>query len=217
MDTHTVEQGDCFSSIADLYGFADYRAIYNHPANVALKQKRPNPNVLFPGDTVVIPDKEQKEISCATGQQHIFQVQRPTTLLRLRVQDDQNKAFANKKYRLTIDGVMTEGQTDGDGLITQKISPSAIKGSLLVWIYDDPHAPGVPFPLDLGHLDPVTEVSGVQGRLNNLGFDCGPVDGLMGPDTEDALRAFQAQMGLQVTGQPDSATQAKLLEVHDGT
>lgn len=216
MDTHTVEQGDCLSSIADLYGFADYRTIYDHSANAALKQNRPNPNVLLPGDTVVIPDKEQKEISCAAGQQHIFQVQRPTTFLRLRIQDDQNKGFANKKYRLTIDGVRTEGQTDGDGLITQKISPSAINGNLLVWIYDDPHASPVPFPLDLGHLDPVTEVSGVQGRLNNLGFDCGSVDGVMGPDTEDALRAFQTQMGLPVTGQPDSATQAKLTQVHDG-
>jgi N-acetylmuramoyl-L-alanine amidase len=216
MDTHIVEQGDCFSNIADLYGFADYRAIYDHPANSSLKQKRPNPNILFPGDTIVIPDKQQKEISCATGQQHIFQVNRAATVLRLRIQDDQNKPFANKKYRLAVDGINTEGQTDGDGMIIQKIPPSAATGNLVVWIYDDPGAAGVPFPLDLGHIDPVTELSGIQARLNNLGYDCGSVDGVFGPDTEAALKMFQANVGLHVTGQADSATQARLAQVHDG-
>jgi Putative peptidoglycan binding domain len=216
METHTVEQGDCLSNISDMYGFADYHTIYDHPANADLKSRRPNPNVLYPGDLVVIPDKQQKEVSCSTGQLHNFQVNRPSAVLRVRIQDDQNKPFTNKKYHLSIDGVLTKGQTDGDGMIVQKISPAATKGDLLVWIYDDPGAPGVPFPLDLGHLDPVTEISGVQARLNNLGFDCGSVDGIFGPDTEDALRAFQSQMGLPITGQSDSATQSKLTQLHDG-
>ena len=40
--THVVAQGDCFSKIARRYGFADYKVIYNDPANAELKKKRPN-------------------------------------------------------------------------------------------------------------------------------------------------------------------------------
>ena len=35
-------------------------------------------------------------------------------------------------------------------------------------------------------------VKQVQARLNDLGFNCGPVDGRFGPKTEAAVKAFQA-------------------------
>lgn len=37
---HTVQQGECFSSLASKYGFKDYRSIYDHSENAELKEKR---------------------------------------------------------------------------------------------------------------------------------------------------------------------------------
>ena len=50
----------------------------------------------------------------------------------------------------------------------------------------------------------------IQVRLVDLGYDVGEVDGLLGPRTHAALRAFQADQGLPVTGLPDGNTQRVL-------
>ena len=44
------------------------------------------------------------------------------------------------------------------------------------------------------------DVVDLQQRLNALGFDAGQVDGMFGPDTDSALRAFQRNAGLLVDG-----------------
>jgi peptidoglycan lytic transglycosylase B len=46
----------------------------------------------------------------------------------------------------------------------------------------------------------------IQGRLNKLGFDAGAADGVMGPATRSALRAFQQSTGIIPDGYPDSKT-----------
>jgi len=46
----------------------------------------------------------------------------------------------------------------------------------------------------------------VQGRLAHLGYSPGPVDGVIGPQTRDALADFQGDNRLPVTGQIDTAT-----------
>jgi hypothetical protein len=46
----------------------------------------------------------------------------------------------------------------------------------------------------------------VQGQLAQRGYDPGPVDGLWGKRTRDALLAFQRKAGLEATGTLDSIT-----------
>jgi len=46
----------------------------------------------------------------------------------------------------------------------------------------------------------------IQQRLNALGFDAGKPDGIIGPATRSALRAFQKSQGMIADGYPDSAT-----------
>ncbi len=61
---------------------------------------------------------------------------------------------------------------------------------------------------------PVQWLTGVQYRLNALGFGAGPVDGIMGPLTRGAVFRFQkAYPPLIVDGVPGSETQAKLATV----
>jgi hypothetical protein len=51
-----------------------------------------------------------------------------------------------------------------------------------------------------------SQVREVQEALKAQGHDPGPVDGTMGAQTQEALRAFQKSKDLPVTGQLDSKT-----------
>ncbi len=213
MNTHVVSQGECLATIAKRYYFADWRTLYDHPDNAPLKRKRPNPNLLYPGDVLVIPDKQPKQDTVASKLKHQYTLRTLETILRLKVADDEGAAYANRRYQLTFDGAAFEGITGADGLIEHPVAPDADKAELLVWLEDE--GPPYPWSLAVGHLDPVEDVSGVQARLNNLGFSCGRVDGVLGPKTRAALRAFQASSGLEVTGENSSATEARLRHAHD--
>ena len=56
----------------------------------------------------------------------------------------------------------------------------------------------------------VALIIAVQEGLEANGFDVGRIDGLMGKKTEDALLGYQAQNGLEETGQIDLATARSL-------
>lgn len=50
----------------------------------------------------------------------------------------------------------------------------------------------------------------VQQALQSKGYDVGPIDGVMGPRTESALREFQQQQGLARSGRIDAQTMSAL-------
>jgi N-acetylmuramoyl-L-alanine amidase len=50
------------------------------------------------------------------------------------------------------------------------------------------------------------DVTGLQERLHELGYDAGPVDGVFGPETETGLRGFQRDYGLTADGTCGPAT-----------
>jgi len=54
------------------------------------------------------------------------------------------------------------------------------------------------------------QVERAQKALKDAGHDPGSIDGVMGARTSAALKAYQKNEGLTVTGQLDDATQAKL-------
>jgi len=213
-DYHTVEQGECLASIAKKYGFPDYQKIYNHPENSDFKKSHPNPNVVFPGDSIFIPDMEVKDYSRPTEKKHSFKLHRQPTVVRIVVADEKGKPYSGNKYKLTIGYKTYEGTTGSDGLIEREVDADEQLGELTVWWKGDSQILTCNWTLQIGHLDPVEEITGIQGRLNNLGFDCGEVDGIIGPQTEAAVRAFQEENSLKVDGIPGPKTQAKLKEVH---
>lgn len=53
---------------------------------------------------------------------------------------------------------------------------------------------------------------GIQVRLNGLGYNCGVVDGVVGPKTNSAALEFQSDRGLFEDGDPGPATQGYLIE-----
>ena len=52
---YTVKKGDTLSAIARRHGFKTWQEIYNHPDNEAFRRKRPNPNLIHPGDVLMLP------------------------------------------------------------------------------------------------------------------------------------------------------------------
>jgi hypothetical protein len=112
----------------------------------------------------------------------------------------------NEEYRLVIDDKLTlTGISDGEGWIEVQIPPNAAQGKLTIG--GDPLEPA--YTLDLGGLDPITEPTGLQQRLHNLGFHC-DATGRMDDATCAALSVFQQAEGQDVTGKPNRATLDKL-------
>jgi N-acetylmuramoyl-L-alanine amidase len=241
-EAYEVEQGECIGSIAYEHGFF-WQTLWDDPHNAKLKQRRKDSNVLKEGDVVHIPDLTLRQEFSATEQLHRFQLKGVPAKLRVRVLQAEEAASpeprdwdeefepvdppepppppagggkprANASYRLCVDGVWTSGTTKSDGLIECSIPPNAMEARLVL---DPGTAKETVTLLKLGHLDPVEEVSGVQARLNNLGFSCGPVDGVLGPRTRRALKGFQGSAGLEATGDLDDKTRQKLRQTHEST
>ncbi len=211
---HVVVQGETLPGIAARYGFSDWKKIYNDPANSGFRQQRQNPNILYPGDRIVIPKKESRIESGATETGHRYVARRSRTRLRLVVRDADGNPISGCPYQLETDGEALEGTTGGDGFIEQDVSPIAPGGDLTLWLDADKKGTCIRWTLRFGHLDPVEYLTGVQARLTNLGFYYGRVDGENGPLTRRAVRAFQERHGLKVDGIPGPITQGKIEDVH---
>jgi LysM repeat protein len=210
---HTVVQGEHLSSIAKEYGFSTYLTIWNHPNNAALKQQRQNPNVLYPGDHLFIPDRELRQESRPTDKQHLFQKKGGPLKLRVVLEDQYEKPIAHAKCLLSVDGDFRTVTTDGTGRIEQTIPPTARSVTLVI---RDPQTPveNNEMSIKIGNLDPVNEVSGQQGRLINLGYLVGDVNQVDQTAFESAVEEFQCDQSLTVDGICGPQTQAKLKQVH---
>lgn len=256
---HTVAPGECISSIAFQHGFF-WETLWEHGDNAELKEKRKDPNVLHPGDVVMIPDLTLKEESCATEQVHEFRLKGVPARLNIQVRrpkapkppeaaaggggaggtgmpsvpgmpgeggdgavsdladpdyeapEQEDEPVANKPFVFEVDGVVVEeGTSNADGEVKVAIVPNAREGRL---IFNRGETEEFSVTLDLGGMDPVSEVGGVRKRLANLGFFCDPEGPEDGEDLRAALRRFQEVHSLEVTGKADDATRSKLEEVH---
>lgn len=205
MPKQKVGTGETTSSLAKKNGFF-WKTIWDHPENAALKAKRKDPNVLFEDDDIFIPEKQLKEVSKGSEQEHNFKLKGEPAKLKIQLLQ-LGKPRANENYILQVDDKRIEGKTDGDGRIEHFISPDASSGQLILKngreIYQ----------LKLGNLDPLDLPSGIQQRLNNLHYSCGSEMGEIGELTKQALKEFQADYKLAETGEADAATKAKLKEL----
>ena len=204
---HEVEQGESVISLSEEYGFfAD--TIWNDPDNAELKKKRTDMNILMPGDVLVIRDLRLKEVDKPTAKQHVFRRKGIPALYRLQLFDIE-RPRANQKYQLTVDGKLYEGRTDEHGVLEQHIPANSKEGELVIGPNE------YRLLIKFGYLDPISEIIGVQKRLNNIGFECGTPDGELNNETKAALITFQRRFQLPQTGEPDDKTLKKLEEIHD--
>lgn len=59
-------------------------------------------------------------------------------------------------------------------------------------------------------VDQQPDMKKIQTRLKELGYKCGPIDGVVGPKTEQAIRAFQKDKKLVADGVVGPATRQAL-------
>lgn len=203
---HVVRQGECISSIARKTGHF-WETVWDDPGNAQLRAVRKDPNVLLPKDRVHVPALRPKSEPGQSEMRHRFRRKGQPEVLRLRILND-DQPRGNEPYELVVDGVTHTGVTDAGGNIACPIPATARRASLRVGEESD----ALEYEFSLGRIDPISEVSGVQGRLSNLGFDCGAADGRLDKRMRRALRKYQKQRGLPVTGEPDEATRRKLQE-----
>jgi len=211
--SYTVKQGDHLSSIAKDFGFSDYNTIWNDPGNADLKTLRENPNVLFPGDVLVIPEKVPRVEAKGTEVRHQFVKHKPVLKLRLVLEDLFEMPIANADCDLLLDSDTFHVTSDGDGHIEHEIKHETKGGMLLI---KDPQTAfnGQAIPIKIGFLDPVEELSGQLARLDNLGYFPGDGSPEHADDFKSAVEEFQCDNELPIDGVCGPGTQAKLKQVH---
>lgn len=216
MPKHVVEQGDHVPKIATDHGLVLWQTIWDHPANAAVKELRGNPCVLMPGDSLEVRKAEPREESCATQQRHRFKAKTPVLVLRMKTLDVSRRPVAEAAATLWVSGSFEQMKTGKDGMIERSIPSDARAGRMR--IEGAGLAGGIDVALGIGELDPVEEVTGQIGRLNNLGYDAGPVEvprnAAAQKQLDSAIEEFQCDQGLKVDGLCGPATQKKLREVH---
>ena len=137
-------------------------------------------------------------------------ISEPAQTISLRLLDHDFAPRAGVEYYVGDFPSDCLGETDADGLIEATVPASLTS---LTLIYDEGE-----HELQVSPLPPITEISGVQQRLKNLGYDAGPNDGTLNPQTEHAILEFRRKRGL---GDPtagasvlDSSTRNSLQAAH---
>ncbi|MFO0547071.1 MAG: type VI secretion system tip protein TssI/VgrG [Polyangiaceae bacterium] len=131
-------------------------------------------------------------------------------VIRLHLRDERGEPYRNVPYKLTIDGVeQPAGRTGSDGLVEASVAPSATSGLVVL---DLPEEEIVEVPLLFGRLPDIETVRGAKVRLRNLGYYGGGIDDVFDPQARQAVRRFQERERLEVSGNLDSATRARLVE-----
>jgi hypothetical protein len=117
-------------------------------------------------------------------------------LLSIRILDANDQPRAQVPYQLVanvqiLQATAADGttKTDANGLIKAVFVSPQTQATLTI--------DGQTIQLQIGDLPSIDTVAGVQTRLGNLGFDCGPADNTLNSRTKDALIAFQKQRQLQ--------------------
>ena len=208
--TVVATASDSIISLAQAAGFADWHVIYDAPENAALKKKRPDPGVLQAGDQVFLPDFDALTVTLKAPGTYTIHTKSIYAEVHMLLSDPAGKPYANKNWELKVGDRIFKGRTDAQGTVKQKVPATATSGELTVFL-DAKGEHKVSWEVAIGGLDPIDSDAGVQGRLNNLGYNTGADEhGKIGKGTQRAIRDFQNDHGLPVTGKVDAATRAKL-------
>lgn len=217
MRQHRIRQGEYLAKIAERVGRINPESILD--ANRNLRSAGCDPNILEPGAVISIPDLQEKNVATETGKVHRFQLRSPDPQrLKVVLRDSEGRALEG--VDVVLRGHTTERTCVSDAGGAVEI-PHGLDEEFI-----DLELPGLGlrWRLAIGHLDPVYRNaeekkpfwSGIQGRLNNLGFRCGSISGEDDESTARALRTFQRVVlgRKEPDGSPDEETLDAIVKQH---
>ena len=207
MPQYTVVQGDTLSKIAKTNKLANWRKIYDHPDNREFREKRPDPNLIFPGDELFVPEQEKKHVIANTKKKNKHRLKSQGTKLTVVLLDGNKNPLSEIDYTFDAGNGAKNGKTDKKGKLSHRIPADAETVKLT---YE-----GRTVDLKVGQLDPISETEGVQARLQNLGYKVETIDGdKESEEYKDAVKAFQREYDCAVDGIVGSETRGKLKKVY---
>jgi hypothetical protein len=160
MQPYVIRQGDYLALLAHKFGF-DIHRVWNDPANAELKQKRSDPNQLWPTDILQVPTPASpQKYTLITGATNTFTSDPPLVDVTIRFTEN---SLASRGLTVPELPHVTGLRTDSGGSVTISIPVSQKKFTI---VFDDDTI----FAGRLGHLDPINTFSGVVHRLQNLGY-----------------------------------------------
>ena len=204
---HVVQQGDHVRKLAFRCGL-DPETVWKHEKNAALADKRKNMDLLHPGDILHLPPEPPPPVDVTAGSKNRYKAKAPRVNLKLKVAVT-GKDLGNKPFEV-------HGCGGGEPLKGTTLADGEISVDLPVWVREVtvkvPDA-GLVMPMRVGDLDPIEETSGQKQRLRNLGYL--PATGDIEPEQlTAALRAFQSDQKMNVSGQSDEETRAAIVKQH---
>ncbi|MFN0060247.1 MAG: hypothetical protein ACKVX7_17450 [Planctomycetota bacterium] len=179
---HVVKESEHLSSIAAQFGFADFLLIWNHPDNAGLRALRDDPHVLAPGDKVFIPDRVDGVQAAETTQINSFEVDASSLFLRVKVHDLGNVPIADADcvLRIEFESEPKQSKTDKSGFVLEEIRKTTANVELLIDHKlpalkkgDAERTEQLKYDLRVGGLNPESQLSGQQARLNNMSYFAG--------------------------------------------
>jgi len=167
----------------------------------------------MPGDSLFIPDIQPKSEYGDTQLRHQFRLKGVPVRLRFRLQDYYGQPRTAIPYSIEVDGKKSSGVTDGDGMVEVIVEPDSQKAKLTVTPVGSPIET---YEFNLGYMNPAQDVTGIQGRLKNLGFYKGEVTGQLDDPTKRAISKFQNWAGIPETGAIDPGLVSAVDAAHGG-
>lgn len=212
MRPYVIRQGDYLTKIAHTMGF-DADTIWNHAKNEPLRNKRPNKDLLYPGDILWVPDAaEHRRLVIRAGSDNRYVARVPGVYVAVKVTIG-GEPLVEEPFRILGLGEPIEGVTDEKGYIRAGV-PVHVR-EIEVYLPELDRT----LRLRVGDLDPVDTVSGIKKRLMHLGYYQPSRVGVEnaaadGDALVSALKSFQSDKGLEPNGKLNEDTAKALTGDH---
>jgi len=211
---YTLKPGESFRPAVARLGFLP-EAVWRLEANRNLRRGRGQPWAK-PGEVIRLPERVNPQADAEVGRIYVFGLLNVPVPVGLRFIHEGGAPRAGVPYLALVTTKsgsprpVIEGTTDNAGFLETWVPEDAIALEVTLGEKDDVEV----FQFDLQEYVPASEPDGLQLRLHALGYYYGDLDGNLGPATKEALAAFQEEFGLDITGEPDAKTLARLMQAY---
>lgn len=208
---YVIRQGDYLTQLAHDQGF-DADEVWEHPRNEGVRQSREHRDILAPGDVLHVPRVRPTAHAISGGTTNAYRARVPLTPISIVLMNGRDPIANETCFIEGLGSEPLERRTAEDGRVSFAV-PIHVREVRLIL-----QEGRLVFPVLVGHMDPITEASGVRARLQHLGYYLGFQTGEDEEDEEQrlsrAIGAFQREHGIAETGTMDDETRGALRQSH---